>query len=91
MKRIGKIALVLVFGVMLLNMTVMSKCGDNHTTQISSSTYFNILKINKDEMSFGVSNNRPDTADFYINSEFIGQIKWELWQNRCSAGDHNAV
>ena len=71
MKRIGKIALVLVFGVMLLNMTVMSKCGDNHTTQISSSTYFNILKINKDEMSFGVSNNRPDTADFYINSNFF--------------------
>ena len=72
MKRIGKIVLVLVFGIMLLNMTLVSKCENyNHKTEISSSTYFNVIKINKDEMSFGVSNTKPDTADFYINSNFF--------------------
>jgi hypothetical protein len=72
MKKIGKIVLVLVFGVMLLNMTLVSKCDNTgHTTQISSSTNFNIIKINKDEMTFGVSNTKPDTADFYINSNFF--------------------
>lgn len=72
MGRIGKIALVLVFGVMLLNMTFVSKCDNiERKTQISSSTNFNVIKINKDEMTFGVSDTKPDTADFYINSNFF--------------------
>ena len=46
MGRIGKIALVLVFGVMLLNMTFVSKCDNiERKTQISSSTNFNVIKI----------------------------------------------
>lgn len=72
MKRIGKIILVSVFGIMLLNMTLVSKCdGVERVTKVSSLTDFNVIRINKDEMTFGVSETKPENADFYINSNFF--------------------
>lgn len=42
-----------------------------NNSQVEGHLKFNVIKINKDDMSFGVSETRPDSADFYINSNFF--------------------
>jgi hypothetical protein len=42
-----------------------------NNSQVEGHLKFNVIKINKNDMSFGVSETRPDTADFYINSNFF--------------------
>jgi hypothetical protein len=42
----------------------------NNITMTQESDY-NIIVMNKKDMKFGVSNGKPDTADFYINSNFF--------------------
>lgn len=42
-----------------------------NNSQVEGHLKFNVIKINKVDMSFGVSETRPDSADFYINSNFF--------------------
>jgi len=43
----------------------------NQSTNLYSTLLYNVYTINKGEMSFGVSETRPDNSDFYINSNFF--------------------
>lgn len=49
-------------------------CGVNkslHMSIVQTNNNFNVLILKKDEMNFGVSNKKPENADFYINSNFF--------------------
>jgi len=67
MKKVG---IFCVLGFMLL--TSVSGCENAiHKSEVISDTDYNVIKINKDEMSFGVATEKPSDADFYINSNFF--------------------
>ena len=67
MKRVGVFC---VLGFVLL--TSVYSCDNNiRKSEVISDTDYNVIKINKDEMSFGVSTEKPSDADFYINSNFF--------------------
>ena len=43
----------------------------NNTSRIKSEDKYNVFILNKNDMSFGVSNSKPKDSDFYINSNFF--------------------
>ena len=43
------------------------------SSKIESEKYFNVLRISKNEMDFGVSNEKPEDSDFYVNSNFFNK------------------
>lgn len=43
------------------------------TSTVENGPKFNIFRITKNEMTFGVSTTKPEDSDFYINSNFFEQ------------------
>ena len=62
------ILLIITFGFLSGS---VSEIDEKHKTKVSSELLYNIVKIEKDEMEFGVSETRPTKSDFYINSNFF--------------------
>ena len=80
MKRVG---IFCVLGFVLL--TSVSSCDNNiRKSEVISDTDYNVIKINKDEMSFGVSTEKPSDADFYINSNFFNCYSWKWKRFSCN-------
>lgn len=74
MKHSLKISLVLLAVTFYACSTYKSKNSVDtiqHSTNITSESYYNIFTIKKDEMTFGVSETKPVDSDFYTNSNFF--------------------
>ena len=66
MKKITVLVIIIV--------SLIVGCGVNkslHMSIVQTNNNFNVLILKKDEMNFGVSNKKPENADFYINSNFF--------------------
>lgn len=66
MKKITVLVIIIV--------SLIVGCGVNkslHLSIVQTNEDFNVLILKKDEMNFGVSNKKPENADFYINSNFF--------------------
>ena len=64
--------IVLLFVPLLFNNSfIIESSNEINDCQVEGGTKFNVFTIDKDDMTFGVSDKRPDDADFYINSNFF--------------------
>lgn len=72
MKKVFKYSIVLLLGLVLLsNTSFITNTSNTMLSKLNIDTYYNTLIIKKDEMSFGVSTEKPNDADFFTNSNFF--------------------
>ena len=78
MKNKLKISLALLVVTFYACSTYKSKPSVNDArrmTNVTSESFYNIITIKKDEMTFGVSETKPVDSDFYSNSNFFTNVK----------------
>ena len=68
-----KIASVLGYTIIATIFLAITSCKTNEPNNISiiEEGDYNVIVMNKEDMKFGVSEGKPENADFYINSNFF--------------------
>ena len=68
-----KIAAVLGYTIIATIFLAITSCKSNESNKITIKEEgdYNVIVMNKEAMKFGVSEGKPENADFYINSNFF--------------------
>ena len=66
-----KIAAVLGYAIIATIFLAITSCKTNESNNITIKEEgdYNVIVMNKEAMKFGVSEGKPENADFYINSK----------------------